>query len=1376
MITLHESTITSFPLDNGIGVLSDAINAYAEEELNGLFEFEMEYDIEGHLVEELKEERIIKAFAQDKLSYQLFRIYNITKNHESDSLIVRAQHITYDLADNFVEEVRANGLTKRQVMELIGNSAVDTHPFNVTSTNNTTTSSTNLYRTNPLQMIAGMQGSVLQIWGGQIERDNFDLIMHDRRGHDDGVEVTYEKNITGLEANFDISGLVTRIFPFYFKEATDEEPEKLITVNGKYVDSSLIHDYSKIYNRPIDYTQDERIKDEWSDSQIREKLTELASNYFSETGNDKRKAELDVQFQHLWETEEYKDVAPLELVGMGDTVTVNHSKLNVQATSVVNYIKYNCLTDMNEEVRLGSVKARFSDSINKIEAIEKKVDEAESNANQAIVSANGKNTTYYGPDEPTNPKKGDLWFKIVDGQYTQTYRFDGIEWQLIMDLESHEAKEEAKAAKESAEEAYKNANLATKNAQDAINKSQEGFDKALESLGKSEESFNLAQDSFNKTLENAKEVDSLAYRIVGANRVTHDIDMWAQGSWSTTSGAAVNHAQYIRLKDFERLDSNTEYTLTSYGDYRVTILLFDKSKNYVSFYNASENNYISFKTSEDITYFKVSINGLRNITPSMIGDEIKLKLEKGTTSSDWTMYDPDYTNIVANQKGLQAKIENAQGDVTNLTAIAEGLQLDMNNAQGDINRLQLTSQGISGQLQSVNTRLDELDGDDRNLITHLPQKWEQGAIVSSTGAVGSANSGWVRLVDFYPIKGKEVVTLSSYEDYNVYIYLYDDLERYIDFKQSSYDGSNTFTTPANARYFKIGIRNRESSAINPGMMGTDIKAKLSYTEVRTEWTPNFNDTGELVNNVQTFVHDFNVTAESLASRISDNENNYNQLVRTVDGTQQQIGNMKGDLSTITNIAEASQRQLTNLAGEVNTLTSTATSLVSRLDNSGGRNLIPYSRGDSLIGWQKWGVNNISIAEDYLGHDWIWVRRTAVNAQVGVNTPIFNLKANKTYTISFLIRSRSNSGYQLNYIYLRQGNTSITSIKRLSSVNMSDAKFEGDIAGDGLRVWFTFKHDEDIDDARVLLAIADRPDNAGFLIREVQIEQSEVLNPWQPSPEEGYSQFSQLQRDINLRIKEGELLSQINVEADRILIDSSDKLVLSADTTYVTGDFKLDGSANIKDASIGTAQIGTIDAAIASIINLSANSIVGGMLAAQNNRVTFDLNRGLLNIDDGAINIKRPDGAIWVENGIPKFNFNVQTEQFLDSGTEWNGQWYQTNKRALQFYKIASFRHEGRYLKMNVITRLSGYSPSSSEYMYFGVQPLNGNVIKRNHLDRVMVRKAEGNSHILTIDMGTPTYQTVSVYLVFRKEDHVNGGGTHENNIVQVRTNRIWQEG
>lgn len=482
----------------------------------------------------------------------------------------------------------------------------------------------------------------------------------------------------------------------------------------------------------------------------------------------------------------------------------------------------------------------------------------------------------------------------------------------------------------------------------------------------------------------------------------------------------------------------------------------------------------------------------------------------------------DYTSISGTVQGLQTQVGNIEGDVTTVTQLANGLQTQISDAQGNINTLQNTAQGLSGRIESVNTRLDELDGDDRNLITHLPENWENGTISSTTGETTTNSTSWVRLVDYHPIKGGEVVTLSSYDDYNVYMYMYTENKAFVDYAQSSYDGSRTFTVSPDVRYFKIGIRNREATPIDPSVIGTELKTKLSYDDKRTDWTPNFNDTGELVNNVQKFVHEFSVTAEGLASRISDNQGNINQIANTVDGWQQTVSNLQGDVNTITNIASANQQKISSVEGSVSTLTQTADSLTSRLENIGGRNLVKNSRGDSLEGWVSWGTTNLSVT-DYIDNTWIWAVKGDGN-QVGLHTPTFDIKANEKYIISFTIRSRSNSGYQLNYLYLRAGKSTLTSVKRLPSVNMNNSDFKGDIAGDGLRVWFEISHGEDVEDARVLLAINDRPENAGFVIRELQVEQSEVLNPWSYAPEDADQKFSAINQTIDsiaTRVQNGE---------------------------------------------------------------------------------------------------------------------------------------------------------------------------------------------------------------------------------------------------------------
>ncbi|MBU5594921.1 phage tail protein [Amphibacillus sp. MSJ-3] len=473
---LYKSNETNFN-HNGLGLLSGSIKAVATEELNGLFELKIEYDNDGFLADVIEKEMIIKAKANDRQSDQLFRIYLIEKDHENDNLLIYAQHITYDLSKNFVERLVANNMSKRQVMELIGSSTAYEHPFTLTSPNVTTRSSTKIYRESPLAMVGGVEGSVLQIWGGQIERDNFNLVMHDRRGHDDGVLVTYKKNLTGLTAKFDISSLVTRIYPFIYKEATDDEPEQLITVPGKYIDSPYIDNYEMPYILPVDYSNEEGVE-------TGQDLLNIAKDWFKETGRDNPKVEMEVQFEHLWETEEYKDVASLELVGMGDTITVRHSKLNVDGTAIVNLIEYDVIDEKNLSVEIGDIKSRLTHKVNDVENIAKKIDEVEKGIYQVIRTVDEKNDIYWSPDEPVGDfVEGDLWFKGIDGVHEATYRYDGIQWQLITSKDISDIRETANTAKNNALEAKEKAELATSNANEAINKAQTAFDET-EALSK----------------------------------------------------------------------------------------------------------------------------------------------------------------------------------------------------------------------------------------------------------------------------------------------------------------------------------------------------------------------------------------------------------------------------------------------------------------------------------------------------------------------------------------------------------------------------------------------------------------------------------------------------------------------------------------------------------------------------------------------------------------------------------------------------------------------------------------------------------------------------------------------------------------------------
>lgn len=99
--------------------------------------------------------------------------------------------------------------------------------------------------------------------------------------------------------------------------------------------------------------------------------------------------------------------------------------------------------------------------------------------------------------------------------------------------------------------------------------------------------------------------------------------------------------------------------------------------------------------------------------------------------------------------------------------------------------------------------------------------------------------------------------------------------------------------------------------------------------------------------------------------------------------------------------------------------------------------------------------------------------------------------------------------------------------------------------------------------------------------------------WSTGAEE--SEITQLRNDINLRVKSGDLLSQINIAAGHTLIQSN-KIYFDADSFVMSPNSKaFIPSAYITNINADKITTGTLDAAKFNVKNFSANNIVGGTL-------------------------------------------------------------------------------------------------------------------------------------------------------------------------------------
>jgi phage minor structural protein len=326
MINVYSANETNFN-NNGLVVLNDCKTAYVEEMLNDKYEATIE-----HIIDSRGKWTYLVDGNILKIEGQLFRIYNTTLTLAG--ITVSARHIFYDLLNNFVETCTITNLNANGALSAILGNTQYTHGYSATSTISATNTYT-LSLVNPVDAIMGLTNSVISNYGGEIVRNNFSISLPQNRGVDNGVLVSYGKNIVGIEETLNMDSVCTRIYAI---------GKSSLLLPSKYLDSALIGNYPHPIVKSVTFSNCADVTS----------LTAEAQAYLNI--NDIPLANYKINFIELSKTMEYQNYAVLETVNMGDTVTVKHTRLNIDIKLEVIRIKKNELTNRIEEIELGAFK------------------------------------------------------------------------------------------------------------------------------------------------------------------------------------------------------------------------------------------------------------------------------------------------------------------------------------------------------------------------------------------------------------------------------------------------------------------------------------------------------------------------------------------------------------------------------------------------------------------------------------------------------------------------------------------------------------------------------------------------------------------------------------------------------------------------------------------------------------------------------------------------------------------------------------------------------------------------------------------------------------------------------------------------------------
>lgn len=378
---LYKADTTNFDTF-GIGALSDTISCEVTEERNGSYECVVKYPMTGMFYSEIKRERIIKAKPNDTSSPQAFRIYRVT-TPINGIVKIYAQHISYDLAAIATPQWESTPITPQLAIEEVFDNALTPHRFTF-QTDYTEAKAFVVSKPKSLRaVLGGEEGSVLSLWGGEFEWDNFKVIHHQGRGHNNGVVIEYGKNLTKLEHDSDISDVYTDLLPYAVTE-DEEGNETVITLAEQILQigkttlsqrKTLIKDFTDSFDIDAVITED--------------LLREKAQKYLENNPLGMETPTLTISFEALWKQPEY--AAVLERVALCDTVTVRHSELGISEHVKVIKTVYDTLAEKYVSITLGSAKASLlstiSDTAQSVDNIVQKVDRFPSLMQSAINSA-----------------------------------------------------------------------------------------------------------------------------------------------------------------------------------------------------------------------------------------------------------------------------------------------------------------------------------------------------------------------------------------------------------------------------------------------------------------------------------------------------------------------------------------------------------------------------------------------------------------------------------------------------------------------------------------------------------------------------------------------------------------------------------------------------------------------------------------------------------------------------------------------------------------------------------------------------------------------------------------------------------------------------
>ena len=351
---LYQSNEVAFT-SNGIGRLRDCISCIVTEERNGIYECDFEYPVTGANYELIQIGRIVGVTHDDTGDIQPFDI--VSYSRPIDGVVTfHCTHISYRQSYLTVTGNNINSLS--DAFTLL-NSATPSNPFTYWTDKSSTgyLGCANGIPRTVRQTLGGIEGSILDAYGGEYEWDKWVVRLHNNRGVYRDFSIRYGVNMLEFQDDTDMTGTYSSCIPYW----TNGE-ETVVATKTDSGSSTLTGRGECI---PLD------LSEKFETKPTTTQLKNTAKSYMQSNNTYNATKNISVSFVRLQDMGEYADYQNLLRCGLCDTINVVFPDYDSSGQFKIVKTVWDALQGRYEEMELGDLSISLADALGVTETLEK---------------------------------------------------------------------------------------------------------------------------------------------------------------------------------------------------------------------------------------------------------------------------------------------------------------------------------------------------------------------------------------------------------------------------------------------------------------------------------------------------------------------------------------------------------------------------------------------------------------------------------------------------------------------------------------------------------------------------------------------------------------------------------------------------------------------------------------------------------------------------------------------------------------------------------------------------------------------------------------------------------------------------------------------